>query len=146
MNFIKSSLHDNHIIKILFVSFVIISFSASMVTLTTKRIFQQLMNYSSPSHSPLTLSPTSAAAVDKAPTSSLPTELTIPSKVKEFILQQIVNKSKAAIVVGFVDPNGTHIFNFGNISKANNIPVNGSTLFNIGSITKTFTTLLLVTW
>ena len=102
------------------------------------------MNYSSPSHSPLTLSPTSAAAVDKAPTSSLPTELTIPSKVKEFILQQIVNKSKAAIVVGFVDPNGTHIFNFGNISKANNIPVNGSTLFNIGSITKTFTTLLLV--
>jgi hypothetical protein len=28
----------------------------------------------------------------------------IPSQVKSFILNQIVNKSKAAIVVGFVDP------------------------------------------
>ncbi len=140
MNFIKLSLLDNHIIKILFVSFVIISFSASMVTSTIKGI-PTAMSYSSPSHSPLTPSP--AAAADKAPTSSLPTELTIPNKVKEFILQQIVNKSKASIVVGFVDPNGTRIFNFGNISKANNIPINGSTLLNIGSITKTFTTLLL---
>ncbi len=67
----------------------------------------------------------------------------IPSQVKNFILDQIVNKSKAAIVIGFVDPNGTRIFSFGNMSTANNIPVNQSTLFNIGSITKTFTTLLL---
>jgi serine-type D-Ala-D-Ala carboxypeptidase/endopeptidase len=63
--------------------------------------------------------------------------------VKNFILDQIVNKSKAAIVIGFVDPNGTRIFSFGNISKANNVPVNENTLFDIGSITKTFTTLLL---
>jgi serine-type D-Ala-D-Ala carboxypeptidase/endopeptidase len=52
-------------------------------------------------------------------------------------------RSKAAIVVGFVDPNGTRIFSFGNMSAAHNIPVNQSTLFDIGSITKTFTTLLL---
>ena len=40
--------------------------------------------------------------------------------------------------------NGTKMYSFGNISKANNIPVNGrSILFDIGSITKTFTTLLL---
>jgi len=67
----------------------------------------------------------------------------IPSQVKNFILVQIVNKSKAAIVIGFVDPNGTRIFSFGNMSTAHNVPVNQSTLFNIGSITKTFTTLLL---
>lgn len=67
----------------------------------------------------------------------------IPVPVKQFILNQIVNKSKAALVVGFVNPNGTKVFNFGNISKANNTPVNGNTLFNIGSITKTFTTLIL---
>src|SRR5438874_13735152 len=67
----------------------------------------------------------------------------ISPQVKSFILNQIINKSKAAIVVGFVDPNGTRIFSFGNMSKAHNIPVNGNTFFDIGSITKTFTTLLL---
>jgi serine-type D-Ala-D-Ala carboxypeptidase/endopeptidase len=67
----------------------------------------------------------------------------IPPKVKEFILNDVINKSKAAIVVGFIDPNGTKVYSFGNISKANNIPVNGSTIFNIDSITKTFTTLVL---
>ncbi len=67
----------------------------------------------------------------------------LPVKVKEFILNDVVNKSKAAIVVGFIDPNGTKVYSFGNISKANNIPVNESTIFDIGSITKTFTTLVL---
>ena len=47
------------------------------------------------------------------------------------------------LVVGFIDPNGTKVYSFGNISKENNIPVNGSTIFNIDSITKTFTTLVL---
>ena len=37
----------------------------------------------------------------------------IPAQVKNFILNQVVNKSKAAIVVGFVDPNGTRVFSFG---------------------------------
>jgi len=67
----------------------------------------------------------------------------ISAQVKNFIFDQIVNKSKAAIVIGFVDPNGTKIFSFGNMSTAHNIPVNQNTFFNIGSITKTFTTLLL---
>jgi serine-type D-Ala-D-Ala carboxypeptidase/endopeptidase len=75
--------------------------------------------------------------------SSIDKEVTVSPPVKNFILDQIVNKSKAAIVIGFVDPNGTRIFSFGNISKANNVPVNENTLFDIGSITKTFTTLLL---
>jgi D-alanyl-D-alanine-carboxypeptidase/D-alanyl-D-alanine-endopeptidase len=67
----------------------------------------------------------------------------IPPKVTNFILNDVVNKSKAALVVGLIDPNGTKVYSFGNISKANNMPVNGSTIFNIDSITKTFTTLVL---
>src|SRR5919197_3991923 len=66
----------------------------------------------------------------------------IPDQVKNFILNQIVNKSKAAIVIGFVNPNGTRIFSFGNMSIAHNVPVNQNTFFNIASITKTVTTLL----
>jgi serine-type D-Ala-D-Ala carboxypeptidase/endopeptidase len=76
-------------------------------------------------------------------TSSINKEVIIPAQVKNFVLNQIVNKSKAAIVIGFVDPNGTRIFSFGNMSKAHNIRVNENTFFNIASITKTFTTLLL---
>ena len=67
----------------------------------------------------------------------------ITPEVKNFILNDIVNKSKAALVVGFIDTNGTKVYNFGNISKSNDMPVNGSTIFNIDSITKTFTTLVL---
>lgn len=55
----------------------------------------------------------------------------------------MINKSKASLVVGFIDPNGTRIYSYGNISKENNIPVKGSSIFNIASITKTFTTLVL---
>ena len=39
----------------------------------------------------------------------------LPDKVKEFILNDVVNKSKAALVVGFIDPNGTKVYSFGNI-------------------------------
>ena len=67
----------------------------------------------------------------------------LPDKVKEFILNDVVNKSKAGLVVGLIDTNGTKVYSFGIISKANNIPVNGSTIFNITSITKIFTTLVL---
>jgi CubicO group peptidase (beta-lactamase class C family) len=67
----------------------------------------------------------------------------ISSDVKKFIIDQIVNKSKSAIVIGFIGTNGTSVNSFGNISESNNRPVNGNTLFNIDSITKTFTTLAL---
>lgn len=67
----------------------------------------------------------------------------ISSDVKKFIIDQIVNKSKSAIVIGFIGKNGTGVYSFGNISESNNRPVNENTLFNIDSITKTFTTLTL---
>ncbi len=67
----------------------------------------------------------------------------IPPKVKEIIINEVINKSKAAIVVGLINPNGIKVFSFGNISKENNVPVNYNTLFNIDSVTKTFTTLVL---
>jgi serine-type D-Ala-D-Ala carboxypeptidase/endopeptidase len=76
-------------------------------------------------------------------TANLSISKEIPDQVKNFIINQVVNKSKAAIVVGFVDPNGTRVFSFGNMSEAHKVPVNESTIFHIGSITKTFTTLLL---
>ena len=60
----------------------------------------------------------------------------------------LLNKVKrylpdASIVVGIISPNGTQVYGYGNISKANSTKVNGNTIFDIASITKTFTTTLL---
>ena len=93
-----------------------------------------------------TLLPTFAFSFTSPPVTNANSSVTykeISAQVKSFIFDQIVNKSKAAIVIGFVDPDGTKIFSFGNMSTAHKIPVNQNTFFNIGSITKTFTTLLL---
>jgi len=48
-----------------------------------------------------------------------------------------------SIVVGIITPNGTQVYEYGNISKANSTKVNGNTIFDTASITKTFTTTLL---
>ena len=60
----------------------------------------------------------------------------------------LLNKVKrylpdASIVVGIISPNGTQVYGYGNISKANSTKVNGNTIFDTASITKTFTTTLL---
>ena len=60
----------------------------------------------------------------------------------------LLNKVKthlpnASIVVGIINPNGTQVYGYGNISKTNNTKVNGNTIFDTASITKTFTTTLL---
>jgi CubicO group peptidase (beta-lactamase class C family) len=60
----------------------------------------------------------------------------------------LLNKVKrylpdASIVVGIISPNGTQVYSYGNISKANSTKVNGDTIFDTASITKTFTTTLL---
>lgn len=49
----------------------------------------------------------------------------------------------ASIVIGIITPNGTQVYGYGNISKANSTKVNGNTIFDTASITKTFTTTLL---
>ena len=49
----------------------------------------------------------------------------------------------ASMVVGIITPNGTQVYGYGNISKANTTKVNGNTIFDTASITKTFTTTLL---
>lgn len=49
----------------------------------------------------------------------------------------------ASIVIGIITPNGTQVYDYGNISKANSTKVNGNTIFDTASITKTFTTTLL---
>jgi CubicO group peptidase (beta-lactamase class C family) len=124
------NLTHNIVFAILAVSLALVLFTGSFLTISSI-VFSSAIAYSG----------TSTAATPT--TSSIDKEVIISPQVKNFILSQIVNKSKASIVIGFVNPNGTHIFSFGNISKANNIPVNENTLFDIGSITKTFTTLLL---
>ena len=60
----------------------------------------------------------------------------------------LLNKVKrylpdVSIVVGIISPNGTQVYSYGNISKANTTKVNGNTIFDTASITKTFTTTLL---
>ena len=67
---------------------------------------------------------------------------------KESSIMLLLNNVKrylphVSIVVGIITPNGTQVYGYGNISKANNTIVNGNTIFDIASITKVFTTTLL---
>ncbi len=117
--------------KLLALLFVMTLLTTSLLTTSTT-----VMGTSSPPHLPGDKSNLSLDR-DKSELS------TIPNPVKQFVLNQIVGKSHASVVVGLLDPNGTKVFGFGNISKTNNVPVNGNTIFNIASLTKTFTTLVL---
>ena len=49
----------------------------------------------------------------------------------------------ASMIIGIITPNGTQVYGYGNISKANSTKVNGNTIFDTASITKTFTITLL---
>ena len=53
------------------------------------------------------------------------------------------NSTNAAVVLGYVDPNGTQFYGYGNKSRLINSTVDQNTIFGIGSITKVFTTILL---
>jgi serine-type D-Ala-D-Ala carboxypeptidase/endopeptidase len=129
----SNSTNDHRIAAFLSLSLALLLFSGSFAAIWTLTFSTNAFAHS--------LSTSSTAITNSSAINSK--EILLPSPVKSFILNQIVNKSKAAIVVGFVDPKGTRIFSFGNMSAAHNIPVNQNTLFDIGSITKTFTTLLL---
>jgi serine-type D-Ala-D-Ala carboxypeptidase/endopeptidase len=67
---------------------------------------------------------------------------------KESSIMLLLNNVKrylpdASIVVGIITPNGTQVYSYGNLSKANSTKVNGNTIFDIASLTKVFTTTLL---
>lgn len=53
------------------------------------------------------------------------------------------NRTKAGIVIGIVDLNGTQFYSNGKISNANNATLDQNTIFAIDSNTKVFTTILL---
>ena len=68
----------------------------------------------------------------------------ITDEIKALINDRIdKNKTNAAIVIGFVDPNGTQFYGHGKISNTSNATVDENTIFSIGSTTKVFTTILL---
>jgi serine-type D-Ala-D-Ala carboxypeptidase/endopeptidase len=67
---------------------------------------------------------------------------TLPKEVVESIEKRIQLGLNPSIVVGIVDKDGTHFFNFGKKS-ANGSAVDEHTIYEIGSITKTFTAILL---
>ncbi|TVP41867.1 serine hydrolase domain-containing protein [Candidatus Nitrosocosmicus arcticus] len=53
------------------------------------------------------------------------------------------SKTNAAMVIGFIDPNGTQFYGHGKMSNTSNTTVDENTIFSIGSTTKVFTTVLL---
>jgi serine-type D-Ala-D-Ala carboxypeptidase/endopeptidase len=69
----------------------------------------------------------------------------ITDKIKALIDERVdKNKTNAAMVVGFVDANGTQFYGHGKISNTSNATaVDKDTVFSIGSTTKVFTTILL---
>ena len=142
-----SLLNDDHIrvkFKYMTLVFLFLGLSATfLISVSSTTLVYSLSNLTNNNTAKTVLTNPSSSS---SSSSSSPAGLDfkqIPPKVTNFILNNVVNKSKAALVVGLIDPNGTKVYSFGNISKANDMPVNGSTIFNIASITKTFTTLVL---
>jgi D-alanyl-D-alanine-carboxypeptidase/D-alanyl-D-alanine-endopeptidase len=84
----------------------------------------------------------SSFTTQKEPASS--TSVKITDEIKDRLNALVdSNRTKAAIVIGIVDPNGTQFYSNGKISNTNNTNVDQNTIFAIGSNTKVFTTVLL---
>ena len=67
----------------------------------------------------------------------------ISEELEENIKARIDNKINAGIVIGILDENGAHFYNYGVKSFETNEPVDENSIFEIGSISKTFTGILL---
>jgi len=100
------------------------------------------INNSSDYHIP-NLSPNPSSAANEEEINSTST-FEITDKIKALIDERVdKNKTNAAMVIGFVDPNGTQFYGHGKMSNTSNATVDENTVFSIGSITKVFTTTLL---
>ena len=78
------------------------------------------------------------------PTTAASSQLTSAKESSSMLLNNVKKYlPDASIVIGIITPNGTQVYDYGNISKANSTKVNGNTIFDTASITKTFTTTLL---
>jgi serine-type D-Ala-D-Ala carboxypeptidase/endopeptidase len=67
---------------------------------------------------------------------------TLPKEVVKSIEKRIEYGLNPSIVIGIIDKDGMHFFNFGKKS-ANGPAADEHTIYEIGSITKTFTAILL---
>jgi len=78
------------------------------------------------------------------PTTTTSSQLASAKQSSQMLLNNVKRYlPHASIVIGIITPNGTQVYGYGNISKANSTKVNGDTIFDTASITKTFTTTLL---
>lgn len=67
----------------------------------------------------------------------------IPMDVKENVKTRVDNGTNTGIVIGLIDSDGTHFYNYGVKSLDSKEPVDEHSVFEIGSISKTFTGILL---
>lgn len=67
----------------------------------------------------------------------------ISAEVKKTIQKRVDSGVNQSIVVGVIDENGTHFYNYGVKSLKTNEPVDEKSVYEIGSISKTFTGILL---
>ncbi len=102
--FSKQHYHENRCIAILpSICLTLILFAGLFATILTSTSFPSAA-YS------LSDSTINVSKADSANKSLATPFKEIPEEVREFILNDIVNKSKAAIVIGFIDPDGTKVY------------------------------------
>ena len=101
-------------------------------------------NTSNSSSYPISNISSSTPSTAQRENNNLTSTFEITDQIKTLIDDRLdKNKTNAAIVIGFIDPNGTQFYGHGKMSNTNNATVDENTIFSIGSTTKVFTTILL---
>ena len=101
-------------------------------------------NTSNSSSYPISNISLSTPSTPQRENNNLTSTFEITDQIKALIDDRLdKNKTNAAIVIGFIDPNGTQFYGHGKMSNTSNATVDENTVFSIGSNTKVFTTILL---